>query len=102
MHPFDRYFYDRGSGSSSTTTATNGCNPNCRDGAGWTSLQTEPATAAELQLVLESVEEAARRNAAAEADAAAGGAGAGVGSTAESAAPHLNISDYSPSNHQFI
>ena len=23
MHPFDRYFYDRGSGSSSTTTATN-------------------------------------------------------------------------------
>ena len=22
MHPFDRYFYDRGSGSSSTTTAT--------------------------------------------------------------------------------
>ena len=77
-----------------------GCNPNCRDGAGWTSLQTEPATAAELQLVLESVEEAARRNAAAEADAA-GGAGAGVGSTAESAAPHLNISDYSqqPSVH---
>ena len=45
----------------------------------------EPATAAELQLLRESVEEAARCNAVTEADAAAGAAGAGVlGTTAES------------------
>ena len=45
----------------------------------------DPATAAELQLLRESVEEAARCNAVTEADAAAGAAGAGVlGTTAES------------------
>ena len=47
----------------------------------------ELATAAELQLLRESVEEAARRNAAAEADAAVKAVGAGAGTTAESASP---------------
>jgi hypothetical protein len=48
----------------------------------------DPATAAELQLLRESVEEVARCNAVADADAAAGAARAGVlGTTAESASP---------------
>ena len=31
MHPFDRYFYDRGSGSRSSTTTTNGRSTTARN-----------------------------------------------------------------------
>ena len=31
MHPFDRYFYDRGSGSGTTTTTTNSSSSTARN-----------------------------------------------------------------------
>ena len=62
--------------------------PRTRSSASSAPREHEPATAAELQLLRESVEEAARCNAVTEADAAAGAAGAGVlGTTAESGPP---------------